>query len=43
MTRIRRKEELMEPTGMRVIGFIGEDGSTLNDVEDRFSSDPPQS
>ncbi len=38
MTRIRRKEELMQPTGMRVIGFSGEDGSTLNDVEDRFNT-----
>lgn len=37
MTRVRREEPLNE-LGMRVVGFMGEDGSTVDDVEDRFNT-----
>ncbi len=36
MSRIRR-DEPSDDLGLRVIGFVGRDGETLNDVEDRFN------
>ena len=37
MSRIRRDEPLND-LGMRVVGFMGKQGETLNDVNDRFNT-----